>query len=186
MQDCMLHMCCEFWTFSVLYRRVVWEQAFFFNTKACYCHLMCRQHEALFNKALTEFPVSKPPTAFPGTLTYIERVHQSGEADTFKYWCDEICFAVFPSQFIHSTEKRALKTGKTSTMNIHHLASLQKPAFPQTNLRLQHHDKSYALSSKSMWLSSSRFLPSIILSNSCNNQRHVQLPNLIITKAVKR
>ncbi len=26
----------------------------FFNTKACYCHLMCRQHEALFNKALTE------------------------------------------------------------------------------------------------------------------------------------
>lgn len=49
---------------------------------------MCRQHDALFNKALTELlqlPVNKPPTVFPGALTYIEWAHQAGDSYFLKH-----------------------------------------------------------------------------------------------------
>lgn len=38
-----------------------------------------------------QFPVSKPPAVFPGTLTYMDWVHLPGEAATFKHSYYKVC-----------------------------------------------------------------------------------------------
>lgn len=121
-----VNICAIYVTFGVseFSTEELWQLAIF-NTKACYCHLVCRQHEAWFNKAeFLQFPVSKPPTAFPGTLTYMWDSY-------FSLWYITKSFrtemAVFPSKFIHSTEKQLTMPSKTEKKNKYNKYSSSGP-----------------------------------------------------------
>lgn len=50
----------------------------FFNTKGFLLSLNVQ--------AVSSIPVSRPPIAFPGALTYIKQVHQAGKTTTFKWF----------------------------------------------------------------------------------------------------
>lgn len=133
---------------------------------------MCRQHEAMFNKALTgflQFPVSKPPTVFPGALTYIEWVHQAGETDTFKF-TNSVKRNRCMFFTVHSFNCSTLKTRENEIKWIfiiwlyHMLLQFTKACIP-TNLTCIFSIMTRVMPclTKPMWSYGSQILPSVIL-----------------------